>query len=110
MKTTAEYRNILPTQEEIDFYEREDELARKDKLAKVQNKNYKNRIQELRLQERNNLSETEFYKDSLISALTLPESTEESVKEIKASTKKDLFAALIAENESDLNADQKKAA
>ena len=73
MKKTATYRNILPTQEEINFYEREDELARKSQLAKVQNKNYKNRIQELRLMERDNLSETEFYRNSLISALTLPE-------------------------------------
>ena len=110
MKKTATYRNILPTQEEINFYEREDELARKSQLAKVQNKNYKNRIQELRLMERDNLSETEFYRNSLISALTLPEFTEKRVKEIKASTKEDLFATLTAENESDLKADQKKAA
>ena len=47
MKTPAKYRNILPTQEEINFYEREDELARKAKLAKVENRNYKNRINEL---------------------------------------------------------------
>ena len=106
MKTTATYNNILPSQEEIRNYEREDDLARKSQLAKVENKNYKNKLQELRNNERYNLSETEFYKKSLISALTLPEFTEEKVKEIKTNTKSDLFDTLTAENEWNLEADQ----
>ena len=110
MKTTATYNNILPTQEDINNYAREDDLARKSELAKVENKKHKNRIQELRNMENDNLSETKFYRNSLISALTLPEFTEKRVKEIKASTKEDLFATLTAENESDLKAEQKKAA
>ena len=60
--------------------------------------------------ENDNLSETKFYRNSLISALTLPEFTEEKVKDIKASTKEDLFATLSAESEEDLKADSKKAA
>ena len=110
MNTTATYTNILPSHEDINTYAREDDLARKSELAKVQNKNHKNRIQELRNMENDNLSETKFYRNSLISALTLPEFTEEKVKDIKASTKEDLFATLSAESEEDLKADSKKAA
>ena len=110
MNTTATYTNILPTQEDINTYAREDDLARKSVLAKVQNKNHKNRIQELRNMENDNLSETKFYRNSLISALTLSEFTEEKVKEVKAETKNNLFDALTAENEWDLLADHKKAA
>ena len=67
MKTPAKYRNILPTQEEINFYEREDELARKAKLAKVENRNYKNRINELRFNERADLSEIKLHTNVLVS-------------------------------------------
>ena len=110
MKTTATYKNILPSQEDINNYAREDDLARKSELAKVENKKHKNRIQELRNMENDNLSETKFYRNSLISALTLPEFTEEKVKEVKINTKFDLFATLSAWKESDLDADYSKAA
>ena len=110
MKTTATYTNILPTQEDINNYAREDDLARKSELAKVENKKHKNRIQELRNMENDNLIDTKFYRNSLISALTLPEFTEESVKEVKINTKENLFDALTAENERDLIADQRMAA
>ena len=111
MKTPAKYRNILPTQEDINFYEREDELARKAKLAKVENRNYKNRIKELRFNERADLSEIKLHtNDSLISVLTLTDSTEKEVRKVKTNTTSDLFAALTAENEKDLIADPKKAA
>ena len=88
MKTPAKYRNILPTQEEINFYEREDELARKAKLAKVENRNYKNKIKELRFNERADLSETKFATSArLLEILTMPESTDKSIKEMKARMK-----------------------
>ncbi len=99
MKTTAQYRNILPTQEEINLYEREDELARKAKLAKVENRNYKNKIKELRFNERADLSETKFATSArLLEILTMPESTDKSIKEMKARIQNDLFWALAAEN------------
>jgi len=99
MKTTAQYRNILPTQEEIKLYEREDELARKAKLAKVENRNYKNKIKELRFNERADLSETKFATSArLLEILTMPESTDKSIKEMKARIQNDLFWALAAEN------------
>ena len=99
MKTTAQYRNILPTQEEINFYEREDELARIAKLAKVENRNYKNKIKELRFNERADLSETKFATSArLLEILTMPESTDKSIKEMKARIQNDLFWALAAEN------------
>ena len=111
MKKTATYRNILPTQEEINFYEREDELARKAKLAKVENRNYKNRINELRFNERADLSEIKLHtNDSLTSVLTITDSSEKQVRKVKTNTQKDLFATLTAENEKDLTADSKKAA
>jgi hypothetical protein len=92
MKTTAQYRNILPTQEEIKLYEREDELARKAKLAKVENRNYKNKIKELRFNERADLSETKFATSArLLEILTMPESTDKSIKEMKARIQNDLF-------------------
>nr|MBR6100614.1 hypothetical protein [bacterium] len=92
MKTTAQYRNILPTQEEINLYEREDELARKAKLAKVENRNYKNKIKELRFNERADLSETKFATSArLLEILTMPESTDKSIKEMKARIQNDLF-------------------
>jgi len=97
MKTTAQYRNILPTQEEIKLYEREDELARKAKLAKVENRNYKNKIKELRFNERADLSETKFATSArLLEILTMPESTDKSIKEMKARIQNDLFWALAA--------------
>ena len=97
MKTTAQYRNILPTQEEIKLYEREDELARKAKLAKVENRNYKNKIKELRFNERADLSETKFATSArLLEILTIPESTDKSIKEMKARIQNDLFWALAA--------------
>ena len=99
MKTTAQYRNILPTQEEINLYEREEELARKAKLAKVENRNYKNKIKELRFNERADLSETKFATSArLLEILTMPESTDKSIKEMKARIQNDLFWALAAEN------------
>ncbi len=99
MKTTAQYRNILPRQEEINLYEREDELARKAKLAKVENRNYKNKIKELRFNERADLSETKFATSArLLEILTMPESTDKSIKEMKARIQNDLFWALAAEN------------
>ena len=99
MRTTAQYRNILPTQEEINLYEREDELARKAKLAKVENRNYKNKIKELRFNERADLSETKFATSArLLEILTMPESTDKSIKEMKARIQNDLFWALAAEN------------
>jgi len=99
MKTTAQYRNILPTQEEIKLYEREDELARKAKLAKVENRNYKNKIKELRFNERADLSETKFATSArLLEILTMPKSTDKSIKEMKARIQNDLFWALAAEN------------
>ena len=99
MKTTAQYRNILPTQEEINLYEREDELARKAKLAKVENRNYKNKIKELRFNERADLSETKFATSArLLEVLTMPESTDRSIKEMKVRIQNDLFWALAAEN------------
>jgi hypothetical protein len=92
MKTTAQYRNILPTQEEINLYEREDELARKAKLAKVENRNYKNKIKELRFNERADLSETKFATSArLLEVLTMPESTDRSIKEMKVRIQNDLF-------------------
>ena len=92
MKTPAKYRNILPTQEEINFYEREDELARKAKVAKVENRNYKNKIKELRFNERADLSETKFATSArLLEILTMPESTDTSIKEMKARIQNDLF-------------------
>lgn len=98
MKTTAQYRNILPTQEEINLYEREDELARKAKLAKVENRNYKNKIKELRFNERADLSETKFATSArLLEVLTMPESTDRSIKEMKVRIQNDLFWALAAE-------------
>ena len=99
MKTPAQYRNILPTQEDINFYEREDELARIAKLAKVENRNYKNKIKELRFNERADLSETKFATSArLLEILTIPESTDKSIKEMKARIQNDLFWALAAEN------------
>ena len=97
MKTPAKYRNILPTQEDINFYEREDELARIAKLAKVENRNYKNKIKELRFNERADLSETKFATSArLLEILTIPESTDKSIKEMKARIQNDLFWALAA--------------
>ena len=97
MKTTAQYRNILPTQEEIKLYEREDELARKAKLAKVENRNYKNKIKELRFNERADLSETKFATSArLLEILTMRKSTDKSIKEMKARIQNDLFWALAA--------------
>lgn len=111
MKTPAKYRNILPTQEEINFYEREDELARKAKLAKVENRNYKNRINELRFNERADLSEIKLHtNDSLISVLTITDSLDGKVRKVKTNTENDLFTTLTAESEKDLTADSKKAA
>jgi hypothetical protein len=92
MKTPAQYRNILPTQEDINFYEREDELASIAKLAKVENRNYKNKIKELRFNERADLSETKFATSArLLEILTMPESTDKSIKEMKARIQNDLF-------------------
>jgi len=97
MKTPAQYRNILPTQEDINFYEREDELARIAKLAKVENRNYKNKIKELRFNERADLSETKFATSArLLEILTMRKSTDKSIKEMKARIQNDLFWALAA--------------
>jgi len=99
MKTPAQYRNILPTQEDINFYEREDELARIAKLAKVENRNYKNKIKELRFNERADLSETKFATSArLFEILSMSESTDKKLKEIKSKTQKDLFGTLTTEN------------
>ncbi|MBQ9554580.1 hypothetical protein IJU97_06710 [bacterium] len=99
MTKTAKVQSIYPTKEELITYEREDDLARKSLKAKAENKNYKLKKAELYNQVNDNLSETAFYRERLISALTLPEFLETSVKNVKENTQNDLFAVLSAENE-----------
>ena len=107
MKKTAKIQSILPTQEELLSFEREDELTRNAIKAKEDQKNYKNKKAELYNEANFNLDETAFYRDSLISALTLPEFLEERVYNVKENTSENLFDVLSAENEN-LYADKSK--
>jgi hypothetical protein len=109
MKKTAKIQSILPTQEELLSFEREDELTRNAIKAKEDQKNYKNKKAELYNEANFNIDETAFYRDSLISALTLPEFLEERVNNVKENTSENLFDILSAENEN-LYADKVKEA
>ena len=93
------YSSILPTQEELITFEQEDEIARKALNAKARKQKYKSEKEQLNIEERSSLLDTPFYRESLISALTLPEFLEEKVDNVRENTKEDLFNVLSAKEE-----------
>ena len=97
------YSSILPTQEELITFEQEDEIARKALNAKARKQKYKSEKEQLNIEERSSLLDTPFYRESLISDLTLPEFLEEKVDNVRENTKEDLFSVLSAKEEN-LNA------
>lgn len=93
------YSSILPTQDELITFEQEDEIARKALNAKARKQKYKSEKEQLNIEERSSLLDTPFYRESLISALTLPEFLEEKVDNVRENTKEDLFSVLSAKEE-----------